>query len=77
MCLCVTSLHDYRGLPNVYVCVLRPVTPAVLCITLVSFTSQQAYKEVSHAERKGSVYVCPTLLAFHSLKGDCCPEGEE
>lgn len=21
MCLCVTSLHDYRGLPNVYVCV--------------------------------------------------------
>lgn len=75
LCLCVTSLHDYRGLPNV--CVLRPVTPAVLCITLVSFTSQRAYKEVNHAERKESVYVCTTLLSFRSLKGDCCPEGEE
>jgi len=65
------------GVQPMCVCVLSPVTPAVLCITLVFFTSQRAYKEVSHAERKGSVYVCATLLAFRSLKGDCCPEGEE
>lgn len=51
------------------VCVLRPVTPAVLCVTLVSFTSQRAYKEVKHAERKESVYVCVVYNAL-GLQGN-------
>lgn len=72
MCLCVTYLHDY-----VCVCVCLGLSRQLFSALHSSPLHLSEPIKRSAMQRGREVCMCATLLAFRSLKGDCCPEGEE